>query len=56
MCFVVTQQPLKFEPLVISFLATFFIYNLNKKTDILEDSINYPERRKFVDKYGTTLF
>jgi len=56
MTFVVLQSALKIEAILIAFLATFFLYNLNKKTDIIEDSINYPERVKFIKTYGNALF
>jgi len=32
------------------FLMTFFIYGLNKLTDINEDAINTPERAKLIKK------
>jgi 4-hydroxybenzoate polyprenyltransferase len=47
---------LRVEPLLITFSTTFFLYNLNRKTDIKEDIINYPERVKFLSKYGKIIF
>jgi len=37
---------------MIAFLVTFSIYNFNRKTDVEEDAINYPERLKFFRRYG----
>lgn len=48
-------QP-KYEPLIIVFSTTLFLYNFNRKTDIKEDLINYPERVNFLKKYGTYIF
>jgi len=36
--------------LLASFLLTFTVYNLNKLTDIKEDSVNVPERAGFIEK------
>ncbi len=36
--------------LIASFLLTFAVYNLNKLTDIKEDSVNVPERAGFIEK------
>ena len=36
--------------LFAAFLMTFTIYNLNKLTDIREDSINLPERAGFISR------
>ncbi len=43
------------EPLLISFCSTFFLYNLNRKTDTMEDKINYPERVEFVTQHMSKL-
>lgn len=40
-----------FNLLVASSLCIFAIYSLNKLSDIKEDSINVPERVRFVEKY-----
>jgi 4-hydroxybenzoate polyprenyltransferase len=55
-CMVLLQAPFRWEPLAISFCATLFLYNLNRHTDMEEDSVNYPERVKFVKKNGRTVF
>ena len=39
-----------FRLLLAAFFLTLTIYNLNKLTDIKEDSINLPERAKFIQK------
>ena len=46
----------EFLPLFIVFAATFFVYSLNRLTDIKEDSRNVPGRAAFVSRYGTALF
>lgn len=48
--------PILFQPVFIVFATTFFLYHLNRKTDIKEDVINYPERVKVLKKYGKILF
>ncbi len=40
-----------FTPILILFLTTFFIYNLNRQTDLNEDRINHPKRVEFIDRY-----
>lgn len=50
MSMVLFEAPVLFEPIFISFAVTFFLYNLNRKTDLEEDRINYPERVEFVNK------
>jgi|Deesub1362A_J573_1020465.scaffolds.fasta_scaffold01020_18 hypothetical protein len=40
------------EPILIAFSGTLFIYNLNRITDFGEDIINYPERLEFFSKFG----
>lgn len=47
--------PLRFEPVLISFSIVFFMYNVNRFTDIDEDEVNEPERASFVRKYGKIL-
>ncbi len=44
--------PVDFIPMLILFFTTFFIYNLNRKTDLDEDNLNCPERVKFTEAYG----
>jgi len=56
MSIVLLQVPFRWEPLFIAFSGTFFLYNLNRKTDIGEDRINYPERVEFFEKYGSIIF
>lgn len=53
---IILNLSLRFEPLLIPFSTTFFLYNLNRKTDKKEDSINYPARMQFLSKYGSTIF
>lgn len=40
-------------PLLVAFLWTFSMYNLNKLSDKSEDDINYPERSAFVNACRT---
>lgn len=42
-------------PLGIVFVATLFVYSLNRLTDIEEDSRNVPERAAFTERYGRPL-
>ena len=42
--------------LFAAFLMTFTIYNLNKLTDIKEDSINLPERAGFIGRNMSLLY
>lgn len=44
--------PFKWQPASIAFSETFFLYSLNRLTDVGEDGINYPERTEFFRKYG----
>jgi 4-hydroxybenzoate polyprenyltransferase len=53
---VLLQVNFRWEPLIIAFCSTFFLYNLNRKTDIKEDIINYPERIEFFERYGNKIF
>ena len=41
---------------IITFLVTFAIYNLNRKTDEAEDAVNHSQRLKFTKKYGKYLY
>ncbi|MBN2487717.1 MAG: UbiA family prenyltransferase [Methanosarcinaceae archaeon] len=45
-----------FTLFAIMFLVTFSVYNLNRKTDEEEDSINHLERFSFTKKYEKTLY
>lgn len=42
--------------LFIVFAAAFFVYSLNRITDIEEDHRNVPGRAAFTERYGTALF
>lgn len=42
--------------LFIVFAATFFVYSLNRITDIEEDRENVPGRADFTERYGRPLF
>jgi len=50
-------QDLSFSPFaaLIMILVTYGVYNLNRKTDEAEDSINHFERYSFTKKYGSVL-
>ncbi|SNQ60966.1 UbiA prenyltransferase [Candidatus Methanoperedens nitroreducens] len=41
--------------LAIMFLATFSVYNINRKTDEKEDAINYSDRYSFTSRYWRVL-
>lgn len=45
------QLPVSLELLLLAFFSVLPVYNLNKIADIKEDSVNYPERVKFLKKY-----
>ncbi|MEM5812439.1 MAG: UbiA family prenyltransferase [Candidatus Aenigmatarchaeota archaeon] len=47
--------PLLWDLVFIPFSASFLIYNLNRFTDIHEDSINLPNRTSFVRKFGRKI-
>jgi 4-hydroxybenzoate polyprenyltransferase len=49
-------RPPEFLPLFIVFAATFFVYSLNRLTDIEEDVKNVPGRALFTDRYGRSFF
>ncbi len=44
-----------FSLLAIMFLATFSVYNINRKTDEKEDAINHSDRYSFTRRYGKVL-
>ncbi len=44
-----------FSLLAIMFLATFSVYNINRKTDEKEDAINHSDRHSFTSRYGKVL-
>ncbi|RKX90946.1 MAG: hypothetical protein DRP84_12345 [Spirochaetes bacterium] len=44
--------PVNWLILFIPFSASMLIYNLNRYTDVIEDSINVPQRVYFIYKYG----
>lgn len=44
-----------FSLLAIMFLATFSVYNINRKTDEKEDVINHSDRHSFTSRYGKIL-
>jgi len=48
----ILQVSIKLEPLLITFFMTWFLYSLNRLSDMKEDKINNPERVKFFHKYG----
>lgn len=48
--FLLYEVQISFKLLIASFLVIFAIYNLNKLTDIEEDSVNVPERAGFIEK------
>ncbi len=48
--FLLYEVKFNFQLLTASFLACFATYNLNKLTDIKEDSVNVPERAGFIEK------
>ncbi len=48
----ILNLPFDLPLLFIPFAGGMFIYNLNRHTDVREDTINVPERRNFVDEYG----
>ena len=48
--FLLYEVRINFNLLLASCLLTFAVYNLNKLTDIKEDSVNVPERAGFIEK------
>lgn len=52
-----TMQHIPYSPslLAIMFLATFSVYNINRKTDEKEDAINHSDRYSFTSRYGKVL-
>ncbi len=53
---VILDFPFAFIPMFLAFSETFFVYNLNRQTDIKEDRINKPNRITFIEKYGRLVF
>jgi 4-hydroxybenzoate polyprenyltransferase len=53
---VIQEVRFSFTLFAIMFLVTFSVYNLNRKTDEEEDSINHVERFSFTKKYEKTLY
>lgn len=54
--FYIQQLPYSPAGFAIPFLATFAIYNLNRKTDEDEDAINREDRYSFTKRYEALLF
>ncbi|MEM5772454.1 MAG: hypothetical protein QXO65_02980, partial [Candidatus Aenigmatarchaeota archaeon] len=50
------NMPILLEIFFIPFSGSFFIYNLNRISDIKEDTLNLPERVNFIKKYGKKIF
>lgn len=48
--FMLYEVKFNFQLLIASFLIIFAIYNINKLTDLKEDSVNVPERVGFIEK------
>jgi 4-hydroxybenzoate polyprenyltransferase len=48
--FLLYQIKVNFSLLLAAFFLTFSVYNLNKLSDIKEDSINLPERAGFIGR------
>lgn len=44
-----------FQAILACFLLAVAVYNLNKLTDLHEDSVNAPERTRFVKRYRTYI-
>jgi len=44
-----------FQAILACFLLAVAVYNLNKLTDLHEDSVNAPERARFVKRYRTYI-
>jgi 4-hydroxybenzoate polyprenyltransferase len=49
---VLVDRPLDPLPLFIVFSATFFVYSVNRATDVEEDELNVPGRAAFTRSYG----
>jgi 4-hydroxybenzoate polyprenyltransferase len=56
LCMILMGTPIFWEPMVISFCVTFFLYNLNRYTDLEEDKINCPGRVNFIKRSGKPIF
>ncbi len=52
---VLQDIPLSLAAGLIMFLVTFSVYNLNRKTDEIEDAINHSRRYAFTKKYAKVL-
>lgn len=52
----IQEIPPSFPMVIIPFLVTFGIYNLNRKTDESEDAINHEARFRFTKRYENALF
>lgn len=52
---VMQHIPCSLSLLAIMFLATFSVYNINRKTDEKEDAINHSDRHSFTSRYGKVL-
>jgi len=52
---VLQDIPLSLLVCLIMFLVTFSVYNLNRKTDEIEDAINHSRRYAFTKKYAKVL-
>ena len=48
--FLLYDISLNLNLILIAFLVTFSVYNINKLTDVKEDSINLPERADFIGR------
>jgi 4-hydroxybenzoate polyprenyltransferase len=56
LCMVLLGMPIFWQPMAIAFCVTFFLYSLNRYTDMEEDRINYPGRVKFIKSSGKPVF
>ncbi len=53
MCYISSElHGIPFNPItgIIMFLITFSVYNINRKTDVIEDAINNSLRTSFIKK------
>jgi 4-hydroxybenzoate polyprenyltransferase len=53
---VVQGLPITWEVMAIMFLVTYAVYNIDRKADEEEDSINHSERYSFTSHYSKFLF
>ena len=49
------DMPTEINLLLITFLVTFAVYNINRRTDTSEDKISHPIRHKFIAKFQDYL-